>query len=91
MQHQDRHRGEQPSLYFWRDASGHEVDIIIELGQKLIPVETKSGQTIASDFFDNLVYWRKVAGAENAPAALIYGGERSFKRSGVVVYPWFCL
>jgi|Deesub1362A_J573_1020465.scaffolds.fasta_scaffold00487_21 hypothetical protein len=85
------HRGEQPSLYFWRDASGHEVDIIIDLGQELIPVETKSAQTTASDFFSNLIYWRKLSGDETAPAALIYGGDLSFKRSGAVVYPWFVL
>jgi len=85
------HRGEQPSLYFWRDASGHEVDILIDLGRDLIPVETKSAQTIASDFFDSLIYWRKASGDETAPAALIYGGNLSFKRSGVVVHPWFAL
>jgi len=85
------HRGEQPNLYFWRDASGHEVDIILDLGPELTPVETKSGQTIASDFFDNLIYWREISGHKTARAALIYGGELSFKRSGVVVYPWFVL
>jgi len=85
------HRGERPSLYFWRDAAGHEVDIVIDLGRTTIPVETKSAQTVASDFFDNLLYWRKVSGDENAPAALVYGGDSSFKRSGVVVYPWFAL
>lgn len=85
------HRGEQPSIYFWRDASGHEVDMIIDLGRQRIPLETKSAQTIAPDFFDNIAYWRKLSGDETAPAALVYGGEESFKRSGVVVYPWFVL
>jgi len=84
-------QGEQPSLYFWRDASGHEVDIIIDLGDKLIPVEVKSGQTVAGDFFDNLNYWRKISGNEPAPAALIYGGNQAFKRSSVCVYPWYVL
>ena len=85
------HRGERPSIYFWRDATGHEVDMVIDLGRTLIPVEAKSAQTIAPDFFNNLIYWRKVSGDENAPAALIYGGEQWFKRSGVVVYPWFVI
>ncbi|KPJ60247.1 MAG: AAA family ATPase [Latescibacteria bacterium DG_63] len=85
------HRGEQPPLYFWRDAAGHEVNVIIEMGSKLIPVETKSAQTVASDFFDNLTYWRKVSGDETTRATLIYGGDRSFKRSGVLVYSWLTL
>ncbi len=85
------HRGEQPSLYFWRDSRGHEVDIIIDLGHELIPVEAKSAQTIASDFFDNLAYWRQISANETGASALIYGGDQSFKRSGAVVHPWFAL
>ena len=85
------HRGEQPGIHFWRDAAGHEVDIIIDMGDRLIPVETKSAQTVASDFFDGLAYWRKLSGNPDAPAALVYGGDRSIKRSGVDVRPWFAL
>ncbi|MBW1997443.1 MAG: DUF4143 domain-containing protein [Deltaproteobacteria bacterium] len=85
------HRGEQPSLHFWRTASGHEVDIIIELGLGLILVETKSGQTIASDSFDALTCWREVSGNETGAFAFIYVEDRSFNRSGVGVYPWFAL
>ena len=85
------HRGEQPNLYFWRDAAGHEVDIIIDTGADLIPVEIKSGQTTAPDFFKNLAYWKKLSGRDQAPAALVYGRDRPFHRSGVMVYPWFGL
>ena len=85
------HRGEQPRLYYWRTASGHEVDFLLDLGRKIIPVETKSAQTIAPEFFDDLTYWRKISGNETAPAAFIYGGELSFKRSDTIVYPWFAL
>lgn len=85
------HRGERANLYFWRDAPGHEVDIVIDRGSALTPIEVKSGQTIASDFFDNLNYWQKLAGDESAPAALVYGGDQSFKRKNAVVYPWFGL
>lgn len=36
-----RHHAEPMPLYFWRTASGHEVDFIIEDGQTLIPIEAK--------------------------------------------------
>ena len=85
------HRGEQPQLYFWRDTAGHEMDIVIDRGDTLIPIEIKSAQTFATGFLDNLVYWRKLSGTVNAPAALIYGGNESFRRSGVVVRPWFAV
>jgi len=84
-------RGEQPQLYFWRDAAGHEIDLIIENGTRLIPVEIKSAQTVASDFFDMLAYWRMVSCEPDTPAVLIYGGDQSLRRSGVLVRPWFAL
>ena len=85
------HRGEQPCLYFWRDAAGHEIDVVIDLGAGLIPVEVKSAETVVSDFFNNLLYWRNLTGDEKSPTALIYGGDRAFMRSGVSVYPWYLL
>ena len=85
------HRGKQANLYYWRDTAGHEVDIVIDLGTTLTPIEVKSGQTVASDFFNNLHFWQDLSGDEAAPAALIYGGDQSFKRKNVFVYPWFGL
>lgn len=35
------HRGESAGLSFWRTAGGHEVDFIVESGQRLIPIEVK--------------------------------------------------
>ncbi len=85
------HRGDQARLYFWRDSAGHEVDMIIDLGTHRIPIEIKSAQTVPSDFFKTLAYWRDLSGRPNAPAALIYGGDMPFIRSATAVYPWFFL
>jgi len=82
------HRGQEPDLYFWRDSSGHEIDILIEQGQELTPIEVKSGQTVASDFFGGIRHWRTLVEDPRAPAALVYGGDRSFRRDGVTVYRW---
>ena len=82
------HRGDEAELYFWRDAAGHEIDFVIADGEKLTPVEVKSGQTVAGDFFAGLRFWRTLAGDPAAPAALVYGGDRSFRREGFTVYRW---
>jgi len=39
------HRGEEPAMYFWRTAAGSEVDLIIEIQGKLIPIEVKLSAT----------------------------------------------
>jgi predicted AAA+ superfamily ATPase len=83
--------GEDPGVYFWRDSGGHEIDVILDQGSELIPVEIKSGQTVNKDFFSGIEYWKKISGQPKAPAALIYGGDSSFVRRGVAVYTWKCL
>lgn len=81
-------RGDEPDLFFWRDSTGHEIDIVIELGEGSTALEVKSGQTIARDFFSGLRFWRELVGESLAPAALVYGGDQSFEREGVTVYRW---
>jgi len=81
-------RGTEPDIYFWRDSAGHEVDLLIDQGSELRPVEIKSGQTIASDFFAALEYWREIAGDQAGPPGLVCGGDDSYTRSGVSVLSW---
>jgi len=80
--------GREPDLYFWRDATGHEVDILIDQGATLVPVEVKSGETVTGDFFTGLTFFRDLAGAQSTPAALVYAGDRTFEQRGVKVYSW---
>jgi uncharacterized protein len=81
-------RGTEPDMYFWRDSAGHEVDLLIDQGATQISIEVKSGQTIASDFFADLDYWGQLAGRQAGGAALVYGGDASYKRRGVSVLSW---
>jgi len=47
-------RGKRSNLYFWRDGKGNEVDLLIEAGPDVMPVEIKAGATISRDFFKGL-------------------------------------
>lgn len=81
-------RGAEPDIYFWRDSAGHEIDLLIDRGAKQIPIEVKSGQTIASDFFAGVEYWRNLAQQPDDLAGLIYGGDTSYTRHRVSVVSW---
>lgn len=48
------HHRQEPPIYFWRDRTGHEVDLIIEEGGRLYPVEIKSGRTATGDMLEPL-------------------------------------
>lgn len=79
---------QQPSLYFWRDHTGNEIDCIIDESKYPIPVEIKSAKTIASDFFKELNRWQDVIETEGVPQYLIYGGVENQTRSQAKVLSW---
>jgi predicted AAA+ superfamily ATPase len=75
------------NIYFWRDSSGNEIDIIIDDGTQLYPVEIKAGKTITSDYFKNFQFWNKITGISGG--SVIYAGSAEQKRSnGIRVVPW---
>jgi predicted AAA+ superfamily ATPase len=82
------HRAQSP-VFFWRDQSGHEIDLLIEEGNVLHPVEIKSGSTISGDMFQGLKWWTDMTGQKKGRMTLIYGGSDSYTREGIAVRPWF--
>jgi predicted AAA+ superfamily ATPase len=81
-------RGKQENLFFWRSHVGHEVDLLLDRGTRLWPIEIKAGSTIASDWFDGLRRWMALAREVGDSPALVYGGDRSQVRGEVQVIPW---
>lgn len=80
-------RGTSGNLFFWRDNTGNEIDLILDQDNKLIPVEIKSGQTITDEYFKNLRFWAKISGSESG--YVVYGGQDLQKRSnGISVVPF---
>ena len=83
------HRGETPPLYFWRDRTGHEVDVIIDVGKNVIPVEVKSGETIDHSLFDGLRYFTSLGTPASKTGVFIHGGEAKYQRENIIVRPWY--
>lgn len=82
------HRGERAPIYYWRDKTGHEVDILLDLGTRITAIEVKAGKTISSDSLSGLKFFAGLKGSRG-DLALIYGGEESFLREGVRVRTWW--
>ncbi|MBU4333680.1 MAG: DUF4143 domain-containing protein, partial [Candidatus Omnitrophica bacterium] len=76
------------NLSFFRDSNQNEVDLILPSGNDLWAVEIKSGQTIASDFFKGLNYFKGVNKEEHLKNFVVYGGDQIQKRSFAQVVPW---
>lgn len=86
------HHGLPSGLFFFRDRKGVEVDAVLERGDALVAVETKSGRTVAGDFFTGLdAFARQLGRSPHAPdlkRVLVYGGDEAQQRSAVDVVPW---
>ena len=81
-------RGESPQLYFWRDSTGNEVDVILETAAGLKSIELKSGSTFASDWLSGLSKWKQLSQEHQPASQLVYGGDESYERNGVEVWSW---
>lgn len=78
--------GEKPSIYFWRDKRGVEIDFLIK--EKFLKIiEAKSGQTLSQDFFKNINYFKKISN-DKIKSFLIYSGEENQTRKGISVLSW---
>lgn len=81
-------RGLASNLSFWRDRGGREIDLILEHGGRLQPVEIKVGATVSGDAFTGLHRWREIAGDAAMDPTLVYAGDMPQERRGVAVRPW---
>ncbi|MGE4169788.1 MAG: ATP-binding protein [Candidatus Margulisiibacteriota bacterium] len=78
-------QGLDPDFYFWRDAKGEEIDLIVPHHTTLIPVEIKSTQTIKPETLKPLFKWMNLSGSQEA--VLLYGGTDIQHRTQAVIFP----
>ena len=81
------HQGERSPLYFWRDSNGREVDVIIDLGVRRIPIEIKAGRSVAADFLKSLDLYTALSGGPGG--VLVYGGDETYRRRVHLIRPWW--
>lgn len=83
------HRGEEPALYFWRTASGSEVDVIVEHQSGLVPIDCKSSATPRPDMAKEVVLFRRGFGARAANGYVVHAGRVTLPLGdGVVALPF---
>jgi len=81
------HHGQRAPIFFWRDSHGHKVDLLVDLGARRVPIEIKTGMTVASDALAGLNFFAALSGTDEG--ILIYGGEEGDRRRSHHVRPWF--
>lgn len=81
-------KAEEPSLTFWRDSTGNEVDLLEYRDGKTYAYEIKSAATYSPDFFKNLVRWSKYSGVPAEQCAVVYAGDAKLTTSSGALLRW---
>jgi predicted AAA+ superfamily ATPase len=75
-------------LWFWRDAVGHEVDLIWQNSELINLVEIKASETIMTDMFNGLSYFEKLKPDLIQSKAIVHTGLLNQKRTLGKVMSW---
>ena len=68
------------SLMFFRDAKGHEVDLLMPMADRSLPIEIKSAATFRTEYFRGIEYFQ--GQIQSGPkGVVVFGGERTEERS----------
>lgn len=81
-------KGIKPQFYFWRDAQGNEVDLLIQEKGITKAIEIKSSKTYTPDFFKGLSYYSTISKTEKKNLFLVYAGINELKTSYGELINW---
>ncbi len=68
-------RGEQAPVHFWRTSAGVEVDLIIEVDNKLVPIEVKLSATPRPAMASGIRAFQEDLGEKAQQGFVIHPGE----------------
>ena len=74
--------GSDADLYFYRDANGHEVDVLFKSGRSLRPIEIKASETYHPQLAKNVRYLETVLGDRFDSGYVIYAGDLRAEQEG---------
>jgi hypothetical protein len=78
------------NIYFWRDRTGHEVDLIAQWGGNIHAIEIKFSSTLQNDQIKNLKYFMeffKNTPQESIKGYLVYNGLQEGKYLDITLTP----
>ncbi|HNW50850.1 MAG TPA: ATP-binding protein [Prolixibacteraceae bacterium] len=80
--------GRETNLSFWRDKTGHEIDLLMNKATSQVAIEIKSGSTYSPDQFKGIGYWEKLSDATSNSGKVIYTGEKNLTTMRGEVIAW---
>lgn len=76
------------NLFFFRDRTGNEVDIVLQGANSLTPVEIKVAETFNTSLTRNIALFQKLFSTETKNPTIIYNGAEKHSYKNISVTPW---
>jgi len=71
-------QGKRPTIYFYRDAKGNEVDLLISSGQAFSAIEIKSAKTFQPEFIHGIEHFKSTFSTKMTIQGYVwYNGDRT--------------
>lgn len=83
------HSGGRRPLHFWRDRTGHEVDLLIDRQDATLLIEAKSAQTAHPSFAKQIRFLMRRAPDHSWRGIVVYGGDIFQQLGDVSFLPWW--
>ena len=81
-----RHNGHNTNSFFWRDNTGHEIDLLIEKAGIELLLKSNLRRHLMKIFFNGLKFYNKISNNKIEDNYVVYAGTMSYKhRLGNVV------
>lgn len=84
-------QGDNLPLYFYRDSTGNEVDLLLPAKGRFRALEIKAGATVNPDYFRGLKQFAKAHPEQLESGGVMYGGDQNQSRSDWPVWSWTTL
>jgi predicted AAA+ superfamily ATPase len=81
-------QGKRPPIYYWRDSKNNELDLMIDLAGKIIPIEIKSSETYHSRFFETIKWFQEKIDFPMEKSTVIYGGDHDWETEYGKLLSW---
>ena len=81
-------QGKDAPLHFFRDKTGHEVDVVVEQARKLVGIEIKAGSTFNMEWLKGLKYFKKIKQNSIIGSHVVYGGKENNRIEDFRIWPY---
>lgn len=78
--------GIKDEIFFYRDKSGKEIDLLIQTSEGINAYEIKSGASYKSDYMNGIKYLKKILGDSIVKSGVIYAGEAELAKQEEGIY-----